>query len=100
MKKPKYKIGDSVYIRNNIYGNGMQVLKGKVTDNKYFQTSGYRITEDNGKNIPLVVGFETWNNISKRKERLVKEAKKSIEENYGGYISSYNMYLDKLNNLK
>ncbi len=100
--KHKYKEGEIVYCRPWVVsGNGMSVFKCEVIEAKWCvggKTPHYSLKIIDGGIGILNVKYE--NEISKKPQQLVKQAKKAVEEYYCGYIQSYNDYLDDLNKLK
>ena len=85
----KYKEGQIVYCRPSVVsGSGMSVYKCRVTE-AVWTCAGtpYYTFESVDDQTHLFMRY--GNEISLRPERLVKQARKAIEEEYSGYIGRY-----------
>ena len=98
-QKPKYKKDTIVYCRPwMVSGTGFLVYKCKVLKIGYVGNSPYYDLEiiEGGKGN-LYIRYES--EMSKRPERLVKEAKKAVKDKYIGYLQSFEYYMDKLDKI-
>jgi len=92
-KKPKYKAGHTVYFQPKF---GMHVHKCTVKEVKnYAANTCYHLISEEGINFYTAYEYE----MSKRPERLVKRARKSIEENYAGGVRNYREFNKELEKL-
>lgn len=81
--KPKYRIGQTVYCRPWLRLSGLSVYKCLITQ---------------VNQIGLFVIYES--EISRRKERLIKEATKALDKKFSPYIDWLNYYLLQLQELQ
>jgi len=92
-RKPKYKVGHTVYCSPwKVNKHLCSVFKCVVDEIGYCGASPYydlTVLEKDDKrgDMKLFVVYE--DELSKRKERLVRQARKNIENTFYAYIQSY-----------
>jgi len=96
--KYKYRIGETVYCRPWLRWSGYNVYKVKVISRNHCAGSPYYNLElEKGSSLFIHVQYES--ELSKRPERLVREALKAIDEYYDPYIRAAKNYKNELKKL-
>jgi predicted negative regulator of RcsB-dependent stress response len=93
-RKPKYKVDEIVYCRPWIRSNGMRVFKCRIIRVGSCIGYPYYDLEAIDRDYKAFTIYEE--ELSRRPERLVREARKEIEDYYSGYIESYKRYNNEL----
>lgn len=97
--KHKYRLWEIVYIRLWLMWDSMVVTKWKITENKWAVSWKYPYYSASYMDWTFLSGIIYESNISRRPERLVKQALKKVEEEYWWYIRAYKYHKKELKKL-